>query len=902
MSGLEEEKRVKVMRSRRENRFLLSYTLMFAAVMLVTLGCFRIAGKSLLWFRDGIGEHAPALIYLGQWLRDGLSGGGWKMVDLSIAQGLDVLTTLTWFCFTDPASMVSVFFQPEQIELTYGVVMFLRIYLSGVFAALLARQFDADGWQASLAGILYAFSCYTFLGAIKHLNFGPGMMYLPLLFYAIERVIREKRWGLYVVVAALQMIANFYFAYKNTILAIVYIIVRLIVELRSEKTVRRCAQDGTRLFFGYALGLMMSAVVLLPMLMAFLDNTRTEAAAGYQGSMLHFSEGYYKALLLQQFQLPRSVSYWAVVGAIPLCAFGVLAMYVSGGRKYAPLRVMPPVLLAMLCVPLVGKVLNGMGYVINRWTYALQLFIAVGACVGFGELEKMRSGRRWLVGAGCALYLAAAVLLGSVRKIVLLLFLVSGALLIVLPSFRWKRLNGRAVRVLISLLTTGSLCVYAYATLDPMGDNYLVQFNDRGLTAYEEVNPMGVFTGTEEDEFFRVAGTDSLTTDETGHINGIAPVLGYHGVGYYWSIIPSAVTDFYTETYQNSEIYTYCVKDLGLDLSSNLLANVRYMLRDADSNDVRMYGYSETGDFEAREGYEVLENAFALPLGYTFDDYMPASEWAQLPVMEKRDALLSTAVVDDSTMAVTLPEHEAPTNVVRLPAKLSAEAGEDGRVALTDGLTVSCEVPGEGEIWIVLEAPDGDFAGTESVTIFPISGELGDSNMVIVNHKSNFIYDQQGQVVPMGVYPEGETSFVFAIDEATLPRADLYSDSVEVYYRPVEIYEERAAALKADVLENVEIGTNRIAGTIALDQPKWLQVSVPYSKGWTAVVDGEEAKVLRSGGMYMGVELDAGEHEVVLNYRTPYLREGALISLAGLLIFLGTSLTVRLRGRKKTAK
>ena len=87
-----------------------------------------------------------------------------------------------------------------------------------------------------------------------------------------------------------------------------------------------------------------------------------------------------------------------------------------------------------------------------------------------------------------------------------------------------------------------------------------------------------------------------------------------------------------------------------------------------------------------------------------------------------------------------------------------------------------------------------------------------------------------------------------------------------------------------NVLEQVEVGTNRISGEIRLDQAKALCITIPYSEGWTATVDGVETELKRANTMFMALELEPGSHEIVLTYRTPGLTAGAALTLGGCVV------------------
>ena len=77
---------------------------------------------------------------------------------------------------------------------------------------------------------------------------------------------------------------------------------------------------------------------------------------------------------------------------------------------------------------------------------------------------------------------------------------------------------------------------------------------------------------------------------------------------------------------------------------------------------------------------------------------------------------------------------------------------------------------------------------------------------------------------------------------------------------------------------------NRISGEIQLDQAKALCITIPYSEGWTATVDGVETELKRANTMFMEMELEPGSHEIVLTYRTPGLAAGGALTVGGCVI------------------
>ena len=87
-------------------------------------------------------------------------------------------------------------------------------------------------------------------------------------------------------------------------------------------------------------------------------------------------------------------------------------------------------------------------------------------------------------------------------------------------------------------------------------------------------------------------------------------------------------------------------------------------------------------------------------------------------------------------------------------------------------------------------------------------------------------------------------------------------------------------------MQNVKTSTNELTGTVSVSKKKALVFALPYSKGFTAYVDGEEVPIVKANTMYMAVELDKGTHEIRLVYCTPYLKAGLGLTAGGFLIYI----------------
>ena len=99
-------------------------------------------------------------------------------------------------------------------------------------------------------------------------------------------------------------------------------------------------------------------------------------------------------------------------------------------------------------------------------------------------------------------------------------------------------------------------------------------------------------------------------------------------------------------------------------------------------------------------------------------------------------------------------------------------------------------------------------------------------------------------------------------------------------------YPARMDKLRAGAMRDITITTNEVSGTVSSDKPGILFLSIPYSTGWTAEVDGKPARVLRlipgSRSRYRS-RRTPGDHALL----HPGLKAGLLLGGLGLLVLLG---------------
>lgn len=106
-------------------------------------------------------------------------------------------------------------------------------------------------------------------------------------------------------------------------------------------------------------------------------------------------------------------------------------------------------------------------------------------------------------------------------------------------------------------------------------------------------------------------------------------------------------------------------------------------------------------------------------------------------------------------------------------------------------------------------------------------------------------------------------------------------------------YLKEVSRIQKHGLQNLTFTTTGFKGQITTKQTGILTSSIPYSRGWSAKVDGHKAKVIRTNTAFLGLKLPKGHHQITFTYQIPGLALGKKLSLIGL-ILLGLSLAISL--------
>ncbi|MCR4775536.1 MAG: YfhO family protein [Saccharofermentans sp.] len=263
-----------------------------------------------------------------------------------------------------------------------------------------------------------------------------------------------------------------------------------------------------------------------------------------------------------------------------------------------------------------------------------------------------------------------------------------------------------------------------------------------------------------------------------------------------------------------------------------------------------------------------------------------------------------------------VPEYLDQGNVFSKTNKWINAMGVDGDVYKTVNLTpvesvgMSTKYSKNTLILYTIEADDDDECGfTVTVDDAKIGADIyvyagsskGGNATITVGETSKTFEIRSFQIISLGVYDGTPITLkVSYYDPPTATPIYVYG-----YQLDVPAYKNMVEKLSDEQLEVTSYDSTSLNGTITAKESGLLFLTIPYSEGWYAWVDGEKAEVIPVNDALMAIKLNAGKHDIRIEYIPDGFKPGVAITCASIVVIILLAaipaLANKIRASKKAA-
>ena len=872
------------------------YTLMFLLMCIVAFLPFFTEGKSFVWgagVEDGLSQHFSALAYYGEALREffrNLLAGHPKLVmwDMSLGYGADILSTLNYYAIGDPLNLLYGFVSPKNTETMYDFMILLRMYLAGITFIIYARKMKKRSYGTVIGALVYVFSGFCFRLGLRHPFFINPMIYFPLLCLGIEKIYQRERPYVFIFAVCVSAMSNYYFLYMLTIFAVIYAWIRF-YKYTEENKIKTFFLTILKFGIYYTLGIAMAAVILLPSVIGFLGNGRYGKGADWKSLIVY--PGKYYLLFIENFIGYGNMGSNTNAGYLPIVGIVVLFTLFSQRMKHKKYRVAFIASIIALILPIFGYAFNGFSYANNRWAFALSFIVALLTAEMYPRLFVMSKRQQIGIGAGIIIYTVFCIIVNASGEEILKnkgimaacgLIAVFYILLLIFQRLGYDT-QKRIVRVSMAILLLISVGVHGYYRFDPKGYAYTQEFMDQGQ-AYRTLKEDNIrmLSKVNDPSVYRVHA-EGYRYKNYGLINHLNTISGYY------SITAKCVTD--TIKGYDTLGMQYADKYKGVDQRLGLLslAGVKYITVAHNSQvvkDVSSMGDVPYGVEKLRKkgNITLYKNKYALPFAYAYDSYMTEQQYEQLNGIGKEQAMLAQIILNQHPADKEIQHNEQRNGpdiqTISLPeTRISSPKGKKYA-----DITVPVEKDKETYLYFKNLVYHGKKNGDDK---FILTGRKGTKGILVTQNDVQQKIHIQSTFNP---YYFGRKDYIVKINHQTskakekvrlnfLSPGEYEFDDISLITVPKKDVLARLKERKENSMKQIQYEGNHFRGVYHAKKDQILCVTIPYSKGWKATVNGNRTKIYKANGMFMGIIMKKGTQSVKLDYETPGLKIGAWISL-----------------------
>ena len=588
------------------------FTILFLIILIVGYYPLWKDQFSLVWNVDGVGQYYPAFIYTGQYLQNfflGIFRGEWILptFDLAIGMGEDIIGSLNYYGFGDPLNLLAVFVTKNNSAYLFSFMMILRMWLSGIALQKYFKHFKFDQTLSAFGALCYCFCGFAILGGSMYIEWLSVLIYTPLILLGTEKIIREKKYTLFILAICYGALTGFYYLFMASLILVPYLPIRLLFTTRNlMKTMKGILSS----LLAYLLGIFMAMPIFLPAIQSYMNSERAQTSI----TTILFDKNNY----IPDFNFSL-VDYFELQGIEPSILHGItvlqflavlLLLFLPNNRKKMQAILFCLIALMAFSLPITGYLFNGFGQTNNRWNFIIHLLLASIFVFVMSEYKRKIEDRA-LVPEG-----------GRIAR----------------SNNVWKKRN-RNILALGGIITSLNIIFNMFMLFSSLGYDWSEEFvKYEDATSYI-TSPVNESSMIANDETLHRVGT-TLLTGVNGRPENVAMLNRYNGLTYWFSIInkqTQRLVDMSAGGRQSWRSFGF-----GENINMNSLAGVKYFVTKEPISEVDNYRIIEQVQFNG-ETWTVYENAGFAGMAYVID-----GTGKKMIPSERTEELTSTEAVDIS--------------------------------------------------------------------------------------------------------------------------------------------------------------------------------------------------------------------------------------------------------------
>ena len=809
--------------------------------------------------------------------------------------GTDIYLTALYY-LVSPFNLIALVMGEHYVEQALTIIIVLKCSLvpvTGLYyfrhTTIFQREFSLENdsrrfnnWISFCCAFAWGF-CGYIIAYGQNIIWLDALMLMPLIALSVEKIRSRKGYWQYILLLAMSFIFNFYYAFYICMFIVVYYF------LLESKGAKIFIKGGLKIVVLSLVSVLMAGAVLIPAVLCIiragdtiLDNTD---ALDMWGDLGHYIVSFFPFKEITNGYLYNNNNYCGTIAVMMLFLFLFSSsVAVKEKIKYGCISFL--FMLAANFLPL-NYVFHG--FVVphgtgNRFAIILTFVMLIITCRMLFNLSKERLRTVAAMGFVSIVVFALAFTDNSRLQVMysyIVFLFVMVLYIIVLVLLMRKSITVRTAILMITVVWVFEICGNAVCTMkDKASDKNMV--DDIRLEEW-----------CAEYDLLRTDGENRKTSlvnyDYTPKSN----------INWYSSMINGYFVNAFSYMgflhFDNVE----CVYDGATPLTA-MMYNVRYVLTNAMNTNGGYHAIYSNDEYSIYEADELAG------WGFMTDDSI--KKWkSDRTVAENQSEFIKQGFgtelssladenmdgIADGKLMEVIPWGNIGHDVAERCGIFSRYTKKDGTGVTESYNAGEFQKIGVGDYIYTGKSTQYhacvllNFVADKDMELYVYSEDNRDQAvMIFVGGKqvADVKYTSSGQLVYGGHVEKGQKVKISVIGGASV--GETAEKRIRLYSFNTDLFERVKPYITDETLISDGYEGNTFKGHITVKEDGVLYMAFPYSDGYTIYVDGKKAEKLLLGKGNMGVELTGGDHEIMLEYHTPGLVIGIVVSGVGLILFV----------------
>ncbi len=821
-----------------------------------------------------------------------------------------------------PFALLIGLFPREWIQETLLMVFLLKTGLCGLTMGFYLHKHSISKSKLTIItfSVLYALSNYCII-QMHNSMWIDAVLWLPILVYAIEELIKRGRFRLFVFTLAITLISNFYIGYMVCIFTVAYCFYYYFAHNQNNENnptgeknhfVRSVIRVGawSVLAVGIAAFIILSARYslslgkdefsnpsweitqkfnLFELLIKFLpssyDTVRPEGLPFVYCGML-------TVLLVPAFFISKKISNREKIAAAIFILFFVFSFATS-------------------TVDLIWHGFQKPNWLNYRYSFMLCFFLIFLAFRAFENLQFTSRKALLCITAFIGLVILIIQELGDFitennEKLVVrpfaMIWLGLGCLvayfIIICLWGRARPVGRQNIAIVLAFLVCTEVFLSGLVDLNSFDKDVTFSKHSRYTALTDTFRPITDVIVENDGGFYRMEKTYHRKTNDNYALN-------MNGLSTSTSLLNRDTIDFLRDMGYSSK--SHWSKYLGGTPVNDTLLGIKYIISDKDLS--HYYGEpiytKEDYDYGKNDNvsgnYNVYQNPYALSVLFgVSEDYADFDRARYDNPFDRLNAMVTAMLGEEETVEIFIPAIQNGNPDLQNASSSNIAGHKKYEVDDKDSagiLTYSYTVPTDTELYYYFPS-DYPREVKLSTKIPTPEGQKTPDFKVDLKSESGFGGNESQRIVSLGSISyigkdnaptEGELKLEVRIENSSNNLYIKESWTSCVYYIDMEVYADAMARLaKTQMVFDEEWSDDHLTGTLTTTTENQLMyTSIAYDEGWQVTVDGKPVEIFESSGALVTFYVEnAGEHEIELRYMPRSYSLGLAISFVCGIFFL----------------